>query len=70
MNAALAVHGDYAYVGSRTDGTHPDSGILVVDISNPEARRWSRRSVRPRRPIRARASASCASGPTTTCSWS
>ncbi len=35
MNAALAMHGDYAYVGSRTDGTHPDSGILVVDVSDP-----------------------------------
>lgn len=35
MNAALAVHGDYAYVGSRTDGSHPNSGILVVDISRP-----------------------------------
>ncbi|HEX9824625.1 MAG TPA: hypothetical protein VGB51_09590 [Actinomycetota bacterium] len=42
MNAALAVHGDYAYVGSRTDGkpenqnlTH--GGIAIVDISNPAA---------------------------------
>jgi hypothetical protein len=35
MNAALAVHGRYAYVGSRTDGTHRDSGVLVVDISKP-----------------------------------
>jgi hypothetical protein len=40
MNAALAVHGDYAYVGSRTDGGHegmPYGGIMVVDISNPGA---------------------------------
>ena len=37
MNSALAVHGDYAYVGSRTDGTHPDSGILVVNIADPQA---------------------------------
>ena len=22
MNAAMAVHGDYAYIGSRTDGGH------------------------------------------------
>jgi hypothetical protein len=36
MNAALAVHGDHAYVGSRTDGTHPDSGILAVDVSRPD----------------------------------
>jgi hypothetical protein len=38
MNAALAVHGDYAYIGSRTDGGHegmPHGGILVVDISKP-----------------------------------
>lgn len=40
MNAALAVHGDYAYVGSRTDGKPGDenlngAGILVVDISDP-----------------------------------
>ena len=38
MNAALAVHGNYAYVGSRTDGGHegmPHGGIMVVDISNP-----------------------------------
>jgi hypothetical protein len=35
MNAGLAVHGTYAYVGSRTDGSHLDAGVLVVDISNP-----------------------------------
>ncbi len=35
MNAALAVKGDYAYVGSRTDGTHADAGVLVVDVSDP-----------------------------------
>jgi hypothetical protein len=38
MNAALAVHGDYAYIGSRTDGGHedmPHGGVMVVDISNP-----------------------------------
>ena len=39
MNAALAVHGDYAYVGSRTDGQpqHESPGILVVDVSDPAA---------------------------------
>ncbi|MGI8775758.1 MAG: LVIVD repeat-containing protein [Actinomycetota bacterium] len=36
MNAALAIHGDYAYVGSRTDGTHPNAGIMIVDIKDPE----------------------------------
>ena len=35
MNAALAVHGDYAYVGSRTDGSNPNAGVLVVDVKNP-----------------------------------
>jgi hypothetical protein len=38
MNAALAIHGDYAYIGSRTDGSHvgqPHGGIMVVDISRP-----------------------------------
>ncbi|HEY9528603.1 MAG TPA: hypothetical protein VIR02_16050 [Anaerolineales bacterium] len=35
MNAGLAVYRNYAYVGSRTDGSHPDAGVLVVDISNP-----------------------------------
>jgi uncharacterized repeat protein (TIGR01451 family) len=39
MNSALALHGDYAYVGSRTDasGFHASPGILVVDISDPSA---------------------------------
>ena len=40
MNAALAVHGNYAYVGSRTDGKPASlnltrGGIMVVDISKP-----------------------------------
>src|ERR687898_802597 len=38
MNAAIAIHGDYAYIGSRTDGGHtgqPHGGIMVVDISDP-----------------------------------
>jgi hypothetical protein len=38
MNAAIAVHGNYAYVGSRTDGGHegmPHGGVMVVDISDP-----------------------------------
>ena len=40
MNAAIAVHGDYAYVGSRTDGkpasqnlTH--GGVMIVDVTDP-----------------------------------
>ena len=35
MNAALAVWKDHAYIGSRTDGTHLNSGVLVVDVSDP-----------------------------------
>ena len=35
MKAALAVQGRYAYVGSRTDGTHTNSGVLVVDVAEP-----------------------------------
>jgi len=38
MNAAIAVHEDYAYIGSRTDGGHagqPQGGLMVVDISRP-----------------------------------
>lgn len=35
MNSALAVHDDTVYVGSRTDGTHPNAGVLVVDASVP-----------------------------------
>lgn len=39
MNAAAAIHGDYAYIGSRTDGGHegmPHGGIMVVDIDDPD----------------------------------
>lgn len=39
MNSALAVSGDYVYVGSRTDGTHSNAGVLVVDVSDPTAPR-------------------------------
>jgi hypothetical protein len=38
MNAAIAIHGDYAYIGSRTDGGHegmPHGGVMIVDISDP-----------------------------------
>lgn len=39
MNAAPAVHGNYVYVGSRTDGSHPNAGVLVVDVSDPSTPR-------------------------------
>jgi hypothetical protein len=38
MNAAIAIHGNYAYIGSRTDGGHvgqPQGGIMIVDVSDP-----------------------------------
>src|SRR4051794_27976856 len=35
MNAAIAVKGDYVYVGSRTDGAHPDSGVMIVNVHDP-----------------------------------
>lgn len=40
MNAALAVKGDYAYVGSRTDAKASNvtrAGVFVVDVSKPSA---------------------------------
>lgn len=40
MNAALAIHGDYAYVGSRTDAKAENAnnaGVFVVDVSDPAA---------------------------------
>lgn len=35
MNSALAIHRNWAYVGSRTDGDHVNPGILVLDIADP-----------------------------------
>jgi hypothetical protein len=38
MNAAIALHRDYAYIGSRTDGGHegqPQGGVMVVDDERP-----------------------------------
>jgi LVIVD repeat-containing protein len=38
MNAALAVFGDYAYVGNRSDATQsPNAGVMVVDVSDPSS---------------------------------
>ena len=39
MNSALAVHGGYAYVGSRSDGGAPKGGVAVIDVSDPSAPR-------------------------------
>lgn len=41
MNAAIAIHGKYAYIGSRTDTYgNPDlAGIMIVDISDPTSPR-------------------------------
>jgi len=35
MNAALAVLDGYAYIGSRTDGSHANAGVFVVDVRDP-----------------------------------
>jgi hypothetical protein len=42
MNSALAIAGHHAYVGSRTDGTHANSGVMVVDIADPRHPRLER----------------------------
>ncbi len=51
MNAAIAVHNDYAYVGSRTDGGHagqPQGGLMVVDVSQPSRPRLAAGPLDPR----------------------
>jgi hypothetical protein len=35
MNAAIAVKGDYVYVGYRSDGTKAASGVLIVNVHDP-----------------------------------
>jgi hypothetical protein len=35
MNSAIAVHGDYVYVGSRSDGTKANAGVMVVNVHDP-----------------------------------
>ena len=38
MNSAIAIAGNYAYIGSRSDGPlHQDAGVVIVDISDPTA---------------------------------
>ena len=37
MNAAIAVKGDYVYVGYRSDGTKAVGGVLVVNVHDPAA---------------------------------
>src|SRR3954471_23923092 len=37
MNAAIAVKGDYVYVGYRSDGTKAVGGVLVVNVHDPSA---------------------------------
>ena len=66
MNAAIAVHKRYVYVGSRTDGKNSNAnhaGIMIVDAQNP-ARPEARRQDGPAatRATRASPRASCASG--------
>jgi hypothetical protein len=47
MNAAIAIHEDFAYIGSRTDGSHPNAGVMVVDIDNPRRPRVVREMMPP-----------------------
>ena len=50
MNAAIAISGNYAYIGSRTDkhpGT-PAGGVMIVDISNPATPKLLGRPFDPR----------------------
>jgi hypothetical protein len=35
MNAALAIYRNRVYVGSRTDGSHANAGVMVVNVSDP-----------------------------------
>ena len=35
VNAAGAIYDHYMYIGSRSDGTHPHSGVQIVDIADP-----------------------------------
>lgn len=35
MNSAIALHCDYAYVDLRTGGSHPNAGVLIVDVAVP-----------------------------------
>jgi hypothetical protein len=48
MNAALAVDGNYAYVGSRTNGKDNIAAVMIVHIADPAHRRsparWVSRS--------------------------
>lgn len=53
MNSALALHGDYVYVGSRSDGSHDHGGILIADISDPSKPEVIGEIGRARRPRRA-----------------
>ena len=50
MNSALAVHGNYAYVGSRTDGKAGNvnhAGLMVVDVANPAQPKIAKEMVPP-----------------------
>ena len=47
MNSALALHGRYAYVGSRTDGSHGNAGVMVVDVGDPARPRVAGQIGRP-----------------------
>ena len=63
MNAAMAVHKHYVYIGSRTDAKNNNAnhaGIMVVDVKRPDDRKP--RSSTSSRASRASRRASCVSG--------
>ena len=65
MNAAIAVHKRYVYVGSRTDGKNNNAnhaGIMIVDAPTRRTRRSPRRWRRRSRATRRSPRASCACG--------
>lgn len=37
LNSALALDGDVAYIGYRGDGSHPQAGVAIVDVSDPSS---------------------------------
>ena len=68
MNAAIAVHKDHVYTGSRTDVENNNAdkaAIMVVNVANPASRITRMRD--DRGPTRANPRANCACGARRTC---
>ena len=65
MNAAIAVHKRYVYVGSRTDGKNNNAnhaGVFIVDAQDPAHPKITGRWAPPLRATRRSPRASCACG--------